>query len=83
MPAQRPAYMADLRDEEWQILEPLLPREKSGGRPRKYAMREVPGRLVIIGDGFPIHRRHVIRECLANGAAQRIHRDASRPMPLS
>jgi putative transposase len=41
MPAQRPAYATDLTDEEWQILEPLLPPEKSGGRPRKYAMREV------------------------------------------
>ena len=41
MLAQRPAYATDLSDEEWQILEPLLPPEKSGGRPRKYAMREV------------------------------------------
>jgi putative transposase len=41
MPAQRSAYSTDLSDEEWQILEPLLPREKSGGRPRKYALREV------------------------------------------
>jgi transposase len=41
MPAQRPAYATDLSDEEWQVLEILLPPEKSGGRPRKYAMREV------------------------------------------
>jgi putative transposase len=41
MPAQRPAYATDLSDEEWQILAPLLPREKTGGRPRKYPMREV------------------------------------------
>jgi putative transposase len=41
MPAQRPAYATDLSDEEWQILEPLLPPEKPGGRPRKYALREV------------------------------------------
>jgi putative transposase len=30
-----------LTDEEWQILEPLLPPEKTGGRPRKYPMRDV------------------------------------------
>jgi hypothetical protein len=41
MPAQRPAYTTDLSDEEWQILAPLLPPEKPGGRPRKYPMREV------------------------------------------
>jgi putative transposase len=41
MSAQRLAYATDLTDEEWQILEPLLPPGKSGGRPRKYPMREV------------------------------------------
>jgi putative transposase len=29
-----------LTDEEWQILEPLLPPEKAGGRPRKSPRRE-------------------------------------------
>src|SRR5687767_3241385 len=41
MPAQRPAYATDVSDEEWQLLAPLLPPEKSGGRPRKYPRREV------------------------------------------
>jgi transposase len=41
MSAQRLAYTTDLTDGEWQILEPLLPPEKTGGRPRKYPMREV------------------------------------------
>jgi putative transposase len=41
MSAQRLAYTTDFTDEEWQILEPLLPPEKTGGRPRKYPMREV------------------------------------------
>jgi putative transposase len=31
----------DLTDEEWQILAPLLPPEKAGGRPRTYPTREV------------------------------------------
>jgi transposase len=41
MSAQRLAYTTDLTDEEWQILEPLLPPDKTGGRPRKYPVREV------------------------------------------
>jgi putative transposase len=41
MARQRLAYLTDLTDEEWQVLKPLLPPEKSGGRPRKYALREV------------------------------------------
>jgi transposase len=41
MSARRLTYTTDLTDEEWQILAPLLPPEKAGGRPRKYPMREV------------------------------------------
>jgi putative transposase len=41
MRRQRLTYPTDLSDEEWQVLKPLLPPEKSGGRPRKYPMREV------------------------------------------
>ena len=41
MARQRLTYPTDLTDEEWQILKPLLPPEKSGGRPRKYPIREV------------------------------------------
>jgi putative transposase len=33
--------------------------------------RDVSGRMVIIGAGAPRHRRHLIREFLANGAAPR------------
>jgi len=36
MSARRLPYTTDLTDEEWHILEPLLPPEKAGGRPRKY-----------------------------------------------
>lgn len=39
----------------------------------EHLLREVPGRMVIIWDGAPIHRSHVIHEFLANGAAQRMH----------
>lgn len=39
----------------------------------EHLRREVSGRLVIIWDGAPIHRRPVTQEFLANGAAQRMH----------
>jgi hypothetical protein len=38
-----------------------------------HLLREVPGRMVIIWDGAPIHRRHLIKEFLTSGAAQRIY----------
>jgi hypothetical protein len=36
-------------------------------------LREVPGQLVIIWEGAPLHRGRVIRDFPAKGAAQRIH----------
>jgi transposase len=39
----------------------------------EHLLREVPGRMVIIWDGAPIHRSQVIRDFLANGAAPRLH----------
>ena len=39
----------------------------------EHLLREVPGRMVLIWDGSPIHRSHTIQEFLANGAAQRLH----------
>src|SRR5215212_11691004 len=40
MPTRRP-YSTDLSDEEWEILEPLVPDAKPGGRPRAHATREL------------------------------------------
>jgi transposase len=39
----------------------------------EHLLREVPGRMVLIWDGAPIHRSRVIKEFLANGAAPRLH----------
>jgi len=38
---ERKTYPSDLNDAEWQILEPLIPPAKPGGRPRKVDMREI------------------------------------------
>jgi transposase len=39
----------------------------------EHLLREVSGRMVLIWDGAPIHRSHLIQEFLANGAAHRVH----------
>jgi len=41
MSVSRRSYSTDLTDAEWQILEPLLPAEKPGGRHRLYQLREI------------------------------------------
>ena len=38
---EREPYSTDLTDDQWQILEPLVPAAKTGGRPPKYPRREV------------------------------------------
>jgi transposase len=39
----------------------------------EHLLREVPSQMVMIWDGAPIHRRHLITECLAKAAGQRLH----------
>jgi putative transposase len=40
VPARKP-YPTDLSDDEWRILEPLVPEAKPGGRPRAHETREL------------------------------------------
>jgi putative transposase len=48
----RKAYPSDLADEEWQIIEPLIPAAKPGGRPRSVNMREIiNGILYVLRSG--------------------------------
>lgn len=37
----RKTYPTDLKDAEWEILKPLLPDAKAGGRPRSIDVREI------------------------------------------
>ena len=39
----------------------------------EHLLREVPGRMVVIWDGAPIHRAQVVKNFLAQGAAARLH----------
>src|SRR5437868_5165283 len=41
----RKPYPSDLSDEQWALLEPLIPPAKSGGRPREVDLREVVNTL--------------------------------------
>ena len=44
----RKKYPTDLTDKEWQILEPLVPPIKSGGRPANYTRREILNAILFV-----------------------------------
>jgi putative transposase len=45
---KRKPYPNDLTDDEWEILEPLIPAPKRGGRPRTANMREVVNAIIYV-----------------------------------
>lgn len=40
-PCERKPYPSDLTDAQWQLLEPLIPAVRRGGRPTRYSRREI------------------------------------------
>ena len=47
-------YPSDMTDDEWAILEPLIPSSKPGGRPRSADMREVTNAIFyVLRGGIP------------------------------
>jgi transposase len=38
----------------------------------KHLMRQIPGKLLVVWDGSPIHRGRAVKEFLASGAASRV-----------
>lgn len=44
----RKPYPSDLSDEEWQILKPLIPLEKPGGKHRNVNMREIANAIFYL-----------------------------------
>lgn len=44
----------------------------------KHLLRQIPGKLLVIWDGSPIHRCQAVKDFLAQGGAQRIHLE---PLP--
>ncbi len=48
MQPTRMAYATDLTDEQWAIVEPLIPPAKPGGRRREVSMREVVNAIIYV-----------------------------------
>lgn len=46
--AARPGYPSDLSDEEWRMLEPLIPAPKSGGRPVEHHRRDIVEAILYV-----------------------------------
>lgn len=44
----RKAYPSDLTDEQWELIEELIPGSREGGRPRKIEMREVMNAILYL-----------------------------------
>ena len=78
-------YSSDLTDQEWEILEPLIPEAKTGGHPRTTDIREaVNGILYRLKNGcswenlptdFPPYKTvfHYYREWTLDGTIEQIH----------
>ena len=45
---ERKPYPSDVTDEQWELIELVIPPAKSGGRPREVSMREVINALLYI-----------------------------------
>ena len=45
---ERKPYSSDLTDDQWQLLEPLVPAPKEGGRPPKYERREIVNAVLYL-----------------------------------
>lgn len=45
---ERQAYPSDVSDREWQILRPLVPEAKRGGRPAKHTRREIVNAIFYV-----------------------------------
>ncbi len=46
--AKRKLYPSDLTDNEWRVLQPLVPHVKGGGRPADHARREVVNAILYV-----------------------------------
>jgi hypothetical protein len=45
----------------------------------KHLMRQIPGKLLVIWDGSPIHRGGAVKDFLASGTARRVQLEQSFP----
>jgi putative transposase len=81
----RTSYPSDLTDEQWMLIEPLIPKPLPGGRPRSVEMRQVVNAILYInrsGNAWRMLPRdfgpwssvyHYFRSFRDDGTWQRIH----------
>jgi transposase len=83
---QTPILRAPLTRDHWSVIGALtadgrvlhqLQRQAFRGpavvRFLQHLLRQIPGQLLVIWDGAPIHRGHAVQDFLAAGAAARLH----------
>jgi transposase len=46
--ARRSRYPSDTSDEQWALIEPLLPKVKTGGRPEKHPRRALVDAILYV-----------------------------------
>ena len=46
--------------------------EDGGTLPQAFLMRQIPGKLLVVWDGSPIHRSGAVKDFLASGASSRL-----------
>jgi transposase len=85
MRAMTLSYRTDLSDEQWELLKPLIPPAKPGGRPRTVEMRAVMNALfyilvagcawALLPHDFPKYKTvyHYFRQWRIDGDWERIH----------
>jgi len=83
--AKRARYSTDCTDAEWQVIAPLIPAAKAGGRPEAYPKREIVNAIrYVVRTGcawrllphdFPPYRivYHYFRTWRADGTWERVH----------
>lgn len=81
----RTSYPSDLTDEQWTLIEPLIPKPLPGGRPRSLDMRQVVNAILYLnrsGNAWRMLPRdfgpwssvyHYFRTFRDDGTWQRIH----------
>jgi len=79
------SYPSDITDEQWQLIEPLIPKPLPGGRPRSVEMRQMVNAILYInrsGNAWRMLPRdfgpwssvyHYFRMFRDDGTWQRIH----------
>jgi transposase len=56
-----PRYPSDMTDDQWRLIQPLIPPGPPGGRDRRTSMRAAVNAISYINRGGPLVRRSLAR----------------------